>query len=172
MPTSGPAGRIWKGNATMADSTPQLRVVVGVDGSEPSKHALEWGRFTARTMGARLEAVSVWRMPATAAMAPVAPLELDLEGYTAKALHATVTEVLGESPEVPVREIVGEGSAAQVLLDTAKDARLLIVGSRGHGGFVGLMLGSVSSACAEHAKCPVLVIHGETPPPPVAAPPA
>jgi nucleotide-binding universal stress UspA family protein len=155
----------------MTDSTPRPRVVVGVDGSEPSKRALEWGRFVARAMDAPLEAVSVWHVPATAAMAAVAPLDLDLDGYTARALHATVTEVLTEEPDVPVTEVVGQGSAAQVLLERSKKARLLVVGSRGHGGFAGLMLGSVSSACAEHAQCPVLVIHGDTPPPPVVSPP-
>jgi nucleotide-binding universal stress UspA family protein len=155
----------------MTDSTPQPRVVVGVDGSEPSKRALEWGRFVAGAMDASLEAVSVWHTSATAAMAAVAPLDLDLDGYTARALHATVTEVLTGAPDVPVTEVVGQGSAAQVLLERSKQARLLVVGSRGHGGFAGLMLGSVSSACAEHAQCPVLVIHGDTPPPPVVSPP-
>jgi nucleotide-binding universal stress UspA family protein len=60
---------------------------------------------------------------------------------------------------------VEQGGAARILIDVSQGANLLVVGSRGHGGFAGLLLGSVSSACAEHAACPVLVVHGETPPP-------
>ncbi|CCW11694.1 universal stress protein family [Rhodococcus aetherivorans] len=82
-------------------------------------------------------------------------------------LHETVTGVLGSEPGVSVQELVRRGGAARVLLDESRDAQFLVVGSRGHGGFSGLLLGSVSAACAEHAHCPVLVIHGDTPPPPV-----
>ena len=85
-------------------------------------------------------------------------------------LHTMLEEVLGSQPPVPVpvREIVRRGSAARELVQASQGAQLLVVGSRGHGGFSGLLLGSVSSACAEHAHCPVLVIHGDTPPPPPA----
>jgi nucleotide-binding universal stress UspA family protein len=65
-----------------------------------------------------------------------------------------------------LRTDVREGNAARVLLEASEGARMLVVGSRGHGGFAGLLLGSVSAACAEHASCPVLVLHGTTPPPP------
>ena len=58
-----------------------------------------------------------------------------------------------------------EGNAAKVLLEASEGARMLVVGSRGHGGFSGLLLGSVSAACAEHARCPVVVVHGDGPPP-------
>jgi nucleotide-binding universal stress UspA family protein len=141
------------------------RVVVGVDGSEPSQQALRWGLFLAQATGATIDAVIAWMIP-TFAGAGVWPPEWNPEQDAADALHGTVTEVLGEHPPVPVREIVTEGGAAQVLLEASKGARVLVVGSRGHGGFAGLLLGSVSTACAEHAPGAVLVVHGETPPPP------
>jgi nucleotide-binding universal stress UspA family protein len=145
---------------------PAERVVVGVDGSEPSKQALRWGLFLARTAGASIDAVMAWTFPAIAASAGMWPAELDPQQDALDALHLTVTEVLGEQPPVPVREIVAEGGAARILLETSKDALILVVGSRGHGGFSGLLLGSVSATCAEHALGAVLVVHGETPPPP------
>jgi nucleotide-binding universal stress UspA family protein len=141
------------------------RVVVGVDGSEPSKQALRWGLFLAQTTGATIDAVMAWMLPAFAG-AGVLPAEWNPERDAADALHATVIEVLGEQPPVPVGEIVAEGGAARILLEASEGASILVVGSRGHGGFAGLLLGSVSSACAEHASGAVLVVHGETPPPP------
>lgn len=140
--------------------------MVGVDGSEPSKQALRWGLFLARTTGAGIDAVMAWMFPALAASAGVWPAEWDPRQDAVDALHGTVTEVLGDRPPLPVREIVAEGGAARVLLEASRDARILVVGSRGHGGFTGLLLGSVSAACAEHGRGAVLVVHGDTPPPP------
>lgn len=147
----------------MADVTEPGRIVVGVDGSEPSKKALRWARFVAKASGARLEAVAVWRIP------PVAmggwPTDFNPEGETRAALQTAVSEALGPDPDVPVQQVVLEGNAAQALIAASEGAYMLVVGSRGYGGFAGLLLGSVSSVCAERAPCPVLVIHGETPPP-------
>jgi hypothetical protein len=67
-------------------------------------------------------------------------------------------EVSGLEPEVPVRPLVTEGHAAEVLLRASKGADLLVVGSRGHGGFASAMLGSVSLYCVLHAHCPVVVV--------------
>ena len=76
-----------------------------------------------------------------------------------KALAETVADVVGtQDKPVEVRPTVAEGPAAQVLLAAAAGAELLVVGSRGHGGFAGMLLGSVSQHCAHHAPCPVVVI--------------
>lgn len=84
----------------------------------------------------------------------------------ATVLHTTLAGVFGPEPPVPVRETVRHGGPAHELIEASRGAQMLIVGSRGHGGFTGLLLGSVSSSCAAHAHCPVLIIHGDTPPPP------
>ncbi|ETT26189.1 MULTISPECIES: universal stress protein [Rhodococcus] len=149
----------------MTDDGMTGRVVVGVDGSEPSKGALRWARFVARSAGFEVDAVAAWEIPWAAAEGW--PSDWDPERETSGMLHETVTGVLGSEPGVSVQELVRRGGAARVLLDESRDAQFLVVGSRGHGGFSGLLLGSVSAACAEHAHCPVLVIHGDTPPPPV-----
>ena len=150
----------------MDQNAPQGRIVVGVDGSEPSKRALEWARFVAQSSGAAIDAVMAWHLPIYAGDGGW-PGDWDPEADCKTALHQAVEDVLGATPGLAVRELVYEGNTAQVLLEASKDAQVLVVGSRGHGGFTGLLLGSVSATCAEHARCPVLVIHGETPAPSV-----
>ncbi|MGX7678532.1 universal stress protein [Jatrophihabitans sp. DSM 45814] len=154
---------------TDQDAHSQNRVVVGVDGSEASKHALQWARFIAQAAGSSVEVVAAWE-PFTAAgwlgAGGVAmPSDWDPAHDAEQILTSTINEVFGEDRPAGFQLTVREGNAAQVLLDISKGARMLIVGSRGHGGFSGLLLGSVSAACAEHATCPVLVLHGDTPPP-------
>jgi nucleotide-binding universal stress UspA family protein len=148
----------------MADLTDEHRIVVGVDGSQPSRHALQWAQFMAHVLGAAIDAVTVWDISAVMASAWVD--DWDPEQDAATNLHATLGEVLDPAPPAPVREIVRHGSAAAELVQASHGAQLLILGSRGHGGFHGLLLGSVSATCAAHAHCPVLIIHGDTPPPP------
>ena len=145
------------------------RVVVGVDGSEPSKQALRWAQFIARTTASTLEVVAAWQ-PYTAygwMGAGMAPMTTDWDPAqeAEKALTATIDEVFGPQRPAGLQLIVREGYAAHVLLEASHGARMLVVGSRGHGGFTGLLLGSVSAACTEHATCPVLVLHGNTPAP-------
>jgi nucleotide-binding universal stress UspA family protein len=120
----------------------------------------------AHVLHAAIDAVTVWDLPDIPAAGWVD--DWNPEKDTAAHLHTTLEEVLGSQPQVRAREIVRRGSAARELVQASQGAQLLIVGSRGHGGFTGLLLGSVSSACAEHAHCPVLIIHGDTPPPPPA----
>jgi nucleotide-binding universal stress UspA family protein len=149
---------------TVTDPAAERRVIVGVDGSQPSRHALQWAQFMAHVLSAEIDAVAVWDISAVMADAWVD--DWNPEKETATQLHTIVTEVLGPEPPVPVHEIVRRGSAAGELVQASKNAQLLVLGSRGHGGFHGLLLGSVSSTSAAHAHCPVLIIHGDTPPPP------
>ncbi len=135
-------------------------VVVGVDGSEPSSVALAWAAEEARLRGAPLKVVHAWRLPSLAYMGPVVPeADFDALGKHAQTLvEAQVTDVLGDHPGIEVLTEVREGPSAQAVLDAAADADLLVVGSRGRGGFAGLLLGSVSSQIVHHARCPVVVV--------------
>lgn len=140
-------------------------VIVGVDGSDPSAMALRWGRFMADSSGSRLVAVTAYVPPSAMYGADWVTIpDWDPQQIAREALDATIAETLGDAEAADT--VVREGSAANVILDEARDAHMIVVGSRGHGGFKGLLLGSVSSAVAEHAKCPVLVVHGDTAPPP------
>ncbi len=117
-----------------------------------------------------MHAVSAWLPYAGSAWAgpgyAVAPMNWNPEEDAQRVLDDTVAQAYGTDPPPSLKLTVQVGGAARVLLEASTDARMLVVGSRGHGGFVGLLLGSVSGACAEHAHCPVLVVHGTTPPPP------
>jgi nucleotide-binding universal stress UspA family protein len=135
-------------------------IVVGVDGSEPSQQALRWAVRYAGLVAAEVDAVTSWTYPTSYGVAGI-PADWNPERDARVVLATTVEAVLGEDASVKVNQLVREGNAAQVLLDETKDAQLLVVGSRGHGGFAGLLLGSVSANCAEHAQCPVLVVHGK-----------
>lgn len=142
-------------------------VVVGVDGSDPSVNALKWGAFMAKTSGSRLVAVTAYAWPTAMYGADWVTLpDWDPEALAKESLDATLARVLDDPSDIDT--VIREGSAANVILDEGQGAHMIVVGSRGHGGFKGLLLGSVSSAVAEHAKCPVLVVHGDTAPPPAA----
>lgn len=141
------------------DSSARLsRIVVGYDGSPTSADALRRGARIAQDQHATLEVVTSWHYPMayggyplTAAWAP----DTDAETILREGLHRQFGAVVPEW----VTTHIAQGNAAEVLLDESRGAEMLVVGSRGHGGFAGLLLGSVSSACAEHATCAVLVVH-------------
>ncbi|MHB1613228.1 MAG: universal stress protein [Actinomycetes bacterium] len=140
-------------------STSPGRVVVGVDGSPSSVGALRWAAGYARCSGAPVHVVEAWVTPHVAGF----PLDPAGDGGRAKAqadLEAVVAAA--ELPaEVTVTVQLVDGHPTQALLDAARSADLLVLGSRGHGGFTGMLLGSVSQHCVQHASCPVLVVrHG------------
>jgi nucleotide-binding universal stress UspA family protein len=139
----------------------QPLVVVGVDGSDSSKAALRWAADYAASVGARLDVLTAWHLPTTFAGPGYIPAGFDLGVDYDKVLEQVVDEVFGAERPSFLRLVVREGGAAQLLMEASKDADLLVVGSRGHGGFAGLLLGSVSAKLAEHAKCPVLIMHGQ-----------
>ena len=135
----------------------ERRIVVGVDGSVPSKAALAWAVKQARLTGATVEAVIAWELPATYGY-PVPVSDMDYGGLAAEVLAGAIAKVSSADEPVKIRSTVAEGSAARVLLDASAGAELLVVGSRGHGGFVEALLGSVGQHCVHHATCPVVVI--------------
>jgi nucleotide-binding universal stress UspA family protein len=141
------------------------RVVVGVDGSACAQVALEWAVAEARLRGATLEAVFCYHLP-TAWMgmgdgfgATVIPdLNVDqLETYATDTLDKAIAAVGDTADMDVVRKVIG-GPPARELLEAARDADLLVLGTRGHGEVGGLLLGSVSMHCVHHAECPVVVI--------------
>lgn len=135
-------------------------VVVGVDASEPSKEALRWAARQAEITGAELRVVLCWEVPSMAYWAPL-PEGVNLEEEAETALHQTVLDVVGPNPTMAVTEVVREGHPAPALLNESAGADLLVVGSRGHGEFTGMLIGSVSEHCVTHATCPVVVVRGQ-----------
>ena len=143
-------------------------IVVGIDGSEQSQLALRWAAYLARISGTTIEAVTAWQ-PITGSVAAAYGYMTVPDGWNPavemeKVLVDTLDQVFGAERPAGLQVTVQEGHPTEVMLDAGSRARMLVLGSRGHGGFAGLLLGSVSSACAEHATCPVLVVHGDTPP--------
>jgi nucleotide-binding universal stress UspA family protein len=134
------------------------RIVVGVDGSKPSKAALAWAAHQARTTGTALVAVAAWEYPTSYGWSPPWPPEYDPGRDARHMLEETVREVLGEDPDITLETEALEGHPAPVLLEFSKGAALLVVGSRGHGEFAGMLIGSVSEFLVAHAHCPVVVV--------------
>jgi nucleotide-binding universal stress UspA family protein len=145
------------------------RIVVGVDGSPSSRAALRWAVRQAALTGGTVDAVSAFQVPAGErgyawGQGPVGvddSVERRADGQ--KALDAVISEEVAPDQSRLVTARVIYGHAAEVLLDAAADADLLIVGSRGHGAFAEALLGSVGQYCAHHAQCPVLIMRGGPP---------
>lgn len=135
------------------------QIVVGVDGSLESVLALQWAQTLAQQLDATITAVTVWHLD-TVFGSYIVP-DWDPDKAARQILKDAVQEAFGGNPPEAFSGVCVRGTPAKVLMEHSKSAQMLIVGSRGHGGFAGMLLGSVSSACAEHARCPVLVVHGE-----------
>jgi nucleotide-binding universal stress UspA family protein len=145
----------------MTPSASRPVIVVGVDGSDPSKDALRWSLRQAELTDSDVHVVLAWHLPVVA-YGSGGPFisELDMEKASAEVLKREVREIAGPVPSVPIStELVGGPPAAE-LLRAARHASLLVVGSRGHGAFAGMLLGSVGSHCVSHATCPVVVVRG------------
>ncbi|MGX4733420.1 universal stress protein [Kitasatospora griseola] len=138
------------------DRTAQRRIVVGVDGSASSRAALRWAARQAAAVGATVEAITTWEYPAAFGWS-VPVVDADIAASAAKTLAETVAQEAAEHG-VEIRERVESGNAAQILLEAAEGAELLVLGNRGHHGFAKALLGSVSQHCVQHASCPVVVV--------------
>lgn len=156
---SGPDGA--REEAPCADVDGALRVgriIVGVDGSASSLEALRHAMFIAERFGCSVEAIAAWQV--SSVVSPYFPAQQwSPEDDARDMLQEAAGIIFGTTLPMRFHASVRHGPPARVLIDASKDADLLIVGSRGHGGVVGLLLGSVSAACAEHAHCPVLIMH-------------
>ncbi len=138
------------------------RIVVGVDGSDAAWHAVRWAARHGGTGTDRiLELVTVWQVP-TYQGALGLPINQEEVGGLAQEAESIATEaareVLAEDADAKIEIMVVEGYPSLRLLQAAEGADLLVVGSRGLGGFRGLLLGSVSQQCAQHAPCPVVIV--------------
>jgi nucleotide-binding universal stress UspA family protein len=140
------------------DAVGVQRIVVGVDGSNPSRRALRWAADQALRWGATLEAVMSVDDPLKNMWVPHDRSGPGIVETTRKALERTARSVLGDSPEVKVELLAIEGPPAKALIEASEGCDLLVVGSRGLGGFAGLVMGSVSLQCVSHAPCPVVVV--------------
>jgi nucleotide-binding universal stress UspA family protein len=138
------------------------KIVVGIDGSEHSDRALAWAIEEAKLRGASLQVVSVWHVPSLVYGGPGFAPQLD------SAVDEAFRDVADQSAEDAARTAreadldvemdVEHGQTVDRLLEAAEGAEMLVVGSRGHGGFTGLLLGSVSAQCAHHASCPLVIV--------------
>jgi nucleotide-binding universal stress UspA family protein len=136
-------------------NVPQFEVVVGIDGSPCSKVALRWAEDYATRLGGSLTLVTAWHWP-TSYGVPLAYEGFDPEEDARKVVEAAKADV--QLPLDKVRTLVAQGQPGDVLLDASNGAAALVVGTRGHGGITGALLGSTSSSCVHHARCPVVVV--------------
>ena len=147
-----------------AGSSAQPVVIAGIDGSAESASALRWAAAVATSFGGHVEVIAAWEYPASFGFSTV-PEDWDPIADMRKVADETVAAVFGGSPPAGLVISIREGGAARVLVEASAAAAMVVVGSRGHGGFSGLLLGSVSASVAEHAACPVLIVHGDKPVP-------
>jgi len=137
-------------------------VLAGTDGSSNASAALRWAAEYARRNQAKLRVIHVWHYPygANEAGAMMSPPESEFE----KGAQAIIDQAIAalDTNGLTVEKAVRQGGVAQVLLEEAKGAQVLVVGARGHGGFAGLILGSVATHCTRHAKIPTVVVPGSS----------
>lgn len=139
-------------------------IVVGVDHSPGARAALNFALEEARLRQAALRVVHAWQFGYIGAtgmegLLPAVGGELrDFRDAAEVALDATLEDAHAEKGDVKIERRVVEGAPAAVLVEESRDADLLVVGSRGLGGFAQLLLGSVSQQCAHYAECPVVIV--------------
>lgn len=141
------------------------RIVVGIDGSDYSTNTLTTAAMLANALGQPLEIVGCWSRSDIyfAAEIPVGgfPEAGILEDEATRLVEQSVERAFGQERPAGLLVTVRYGNPAQVLIEESRNARLLVLGRRGRGGFLGLRIGSVSAACAAHAHCPVVIVNDE-----------
>jgi len=141
------------------------RIVVGIDGSRESRETLRWAVAEAKLRGAALRVVHTWSFPYIAAgpgLDPTLDAQVidDARRNAEELVERELSELGDEAAGVDIERAVVEGAPAPTLIEAARGSDLLVVGSRGHGGFAGLLLGSVSQQCSHHAPCPIVIVRG------------
>lgn len=127
-----------------------------------SYEALRWAVRHARLIGATVDAVAAYDLPGAAGWsAPAVDADFD-EGLARQDLDDEIRKVILQVGDVPLEQHLVRGGAADALIEASAYAELLVVGSRGRGGFASLLLGSVSQQCATHAPCPVVIVRRDT----------
>jgi len=142
---------------TEASGGHSSKVVMGFDGSEPSMEALRWAARQADQTGSMLEVIMAWEWPASYGWSFSLPDDYSPDTEAQSTLDVAVDRLRGDHPRLKVQTTAIEGRPGPVLVEASHGADLLVVGSRGHGSFSGMLLGSVSQYCVAHAACPVLV---------------
>jgi nucleotide-binding universal stress UspA family protein len=142
---------------TTTPPEPAHRIVVGIDGSPSSVAALNWALRQADLTGASLEVVTTWEWPLTPAVGTLPTSDFDPKADAATVLDESIAAAEPGHESVPIETKVVGGPAGMALVDASRGADLLVVGSRGHGELISLLLGSVSEHCVTHAHCSVLV---------------
>jgi nucleotide-binding universal stress UspA family protein len=137
------------------------RIVVGIDGSSGSLLALEWAARQAELTGASLAVVAVWEWP-TALGWSVIPEGFNPAADAQNMLEPILSSLRSLHPHMALEYKIVEGHPAPVLVSESRNAELVVVGSRGHGEFVGMLIGSTSEHCTANAACPVVVVRDNT----------
>ncbi|MBL8929510.1 MAG: universal stress protein [Kineosporiaceae bacterium] len=147
-------------NATGRSAADEVtrRVIVGLDGSDRSLDALRWGAHEADLRGAELHVVTAWWIPGGYGDVWMVSPGGDYATEARKIMDAAVEEALGAEEAQRVHRHLVEGNPATALIDMSGPDDLLVVGSHGHGGFVGALIGSVSQRVVAHAHCPVVIV--------------
>ena len=142
---------------TSASRSSGGRIVVGFDGSPSSLDALSWAAQQAERTGASLDIVMCWQWPSSSGWAMPVPEGFDPEDDVRRMLDTALASLRASHSGIAVEGRIVQGHPSPILVEASEGADLLVVGSRGHGEFVGMVIGSVSEYCAAHAHCPVLV---------------
>ncbi len=141
--------------------TQRKGIVVGIDGSKPARSALAWAAKQSALTDSPLTVITTWSYPMNYGFPVTWPDDIDFAADAKHELDESVRQVLGSDPKIEITTAVIEGHPALDLVEASRTATLVVVGSRGHGEFAGMLLGSVSEFVAMHAHCPVVIIRGE-----------